>query len=33
MTVAWYLAHQQWIDTIIDGSYGLYYDKMYRDRG
>jgi len=30
MTIDWYLANQQWLDTIIDGSYRDYYQKMYK---
>jgi len=30
MTIDWYLANQQWLDTIIDGSYQDYYQKMYK---
>jgi len=28
-TVDWYLAHQQWVADIVDGSYKQYYDEMY----
>jgi len=31
-TVDWYLEHQQWVNTIIDGSYRGYYEKMYGNR-
>ncbi len=27
-TVEWYLANQPWMDSIIDGSYRRYYEKM-----
>ena len=30
MTIDWYLNHQQWLDTVIDGSYRKYYQEMYR---
>jgi len=30
MTIDWYLANQQWLDTVIDGSYQEYYNRMYR---
>lgn len=29
-TVDWYLANQQWVDEIVDGSYQDYYQKMYQ---
>lgn len=29
-TIDWYLANQEWLDTVIDGSYQEYYEKMYR---
>lgn len=29
-TIDWYLANQRWLDTVIDGSYQKYYQKMYR---
>lgn len=28
-TVDWYLAHQEWVESVIDGSYREYYEKMY----
>lgn len=28
-TVDWYLANQEWVASVIDGSYQKYYDKMY----
>ena len=28
-TVDWYLANQEWMRGVIDGSYRQYYDKMY----
>lgn len=30
-TVEWYLANQQWVKGVIDGSYREYYAKMYED--
>jgi dTDP-glucose 4,6-dehydratase len=29
-TIDWYLANQQWLDTVIDGSYRKYYQDMYQ---
>ncbi|MEN8190134.1 MAG: dTDP-glucose 4,6-dehydratase [Thermodesulfobacteriota bacterium] len=29
MTVDWYLANQDWVDSVVDGSYREYYQKMY----
>ena len=28
-TIAWYLAHQEWMNHIVSGDYMAYYDKMY----
>ena len=28
-TIDWYLANQDWLDSVIDGSYQDYYQKMY----
>jgi dTDP-glucose 4,6-dehydratase len=28
-TMDWYLANQEWINGVIDGSYRQYYEKMY----
>ncbi|MBU1234712.1 MAG: dTDP-glucose 4,6-dehydratase [Proteobacteria bacterium] len=28
-TVDWYLANQEWVESVIDGSYREYYEKMY----
>ena len=28
-TVEWYLANQEWLESVIDGSYREYYEKMY----
>ena len=28
-TIDWYLAHQGWVDSVVDGSYQQYYEKMY----
>jgi len=30
MTIDWYLTNQAWLDTVIDGSYKQYYNRMYR---
>ena len=30
MTIDWYLNNQEWLDTVIDGSYRKYYQAMYR---
>jgi len=29
LTIDWYLANQQWLDSVVDGSYQDYYQKMY----
>ena len=29
-TIEWYLAHQEWMERIISGSYQDYYEKMYQ---
>ena len=29
LTIDWYLAHPGWLETVIDGSYQDYYQKMY----
>lgn len=29
LTIDWYLTNQQWLDTVIDGSYQQYYERMY----
>ena len=31
-TIAWYLCHQDWWETIISGEYRNYYEKMYGNR-
>ena len=31
-TIKWYLAHRDWWQKIIDGSYKDYYAKMYEDK-
>ena len=28
-TIDWYLANQQWVDSVMDGSYQEYYQQMY----
>lgn len=32
-TVAWYLGHRDWWETILRGEYRQYYDRMYANRG
>ena len=29
MTIDWYLDNQEWVNSVIDGSYQEYYQKMY----
>ncbi len=31
-TIDWYLANQQWVDSVMDGSYQEYYQQMYANR-
>lgn len=31
-TVEWYLSNQKWVDNVISGDYGKYYDSMYSGR-
>ena len=31
-TVAWYLSHQDWLDSVTSGEYQDYYEKMYKNR-
>lgn len=31
-TIAWYLDNKEWWETIINGEYQTYYEKMYGDR-
>lgn len=31
-TIDWYLANQDWVDSVMDGSYQEYYKKMYENR-
>lgn len=31
-TIDWYLNNQEWVATVIDGSYRDYYEKMYGSR-
>lgn len=31
-TVDWYLANQAWLDHVVSGEYGKYYDKQYLQR-
>lgn len=30
-TVRWYLNHQEWLNNIVNGSYKMYYQEMYKD--
>jgi dTDP-glucose 4,6-dehydratase len=31
-TIEWYLENRDWVDSVLDGSYQEYYNKMYGDR-
>lgn len=31
-TIRWYLEHQSWVESIIDGNYIHYYEQMYAGR-
>jgi dTDP-glucose 4,6-dehydratase len=31
-TVDWYLSNQRWLDRVLSGDYGKYYDEMYGGR-
>jgi len=31
-TVDWYLANEKWLDSVLSGEYGKYYDQMYSGR-
>ncbi|MBI5441422.1 MAG: GDP-mannose 4,6-dehydratase, partial [Deltaproteobacteria bacterium] len=31
-TVEWYLEHAGWLESVLDGSYREYYDRMYAGR-
>jgi dTDP-glucose 4,6-dehydratase len=31
-TVDWYLANDEWLNNIVSGAYGKYYDKQYSNR-
>ena len=31
-TAEWYLAHQDWMDSVTSGDYMKYYDEMYSNR-
>jgi dTDP-glucose 4,6-dehydratase len=31
-TVEWYLANEKWLERILSGDYGKYYDQMYSGR-
>jgi len=32
LTIDWYLANQDWVGNVVDGSYRKYYEKMYGHR-
>jgi dTDP-glucose 4,6-dehydratase len=32
MTVEWYLDNPEWVESVLDGSYQEYYEKMYGGR-
>ena len=32
LTVDWYLENQDWLERIVSGEYGKYYDNMYSNR-
>jgi len=31
-TIRWYLDHPAWVESVLDGSYREYYEKMYGER-
>ncbi len=31
-TVEWYLANEKWLENVLSGDYGKYYEKMYSGR-
>ncbi len=31
-TVEWYLANERWLENVLSGDYGKYYEKMYSGR-
>jgi dTDP-glucose 4,6-dehydratase len=31
-TIEWFLENPEWVDSVIDGSYREYYQKMYGNR-
>jgi dTDP-glucose 4,6-dehydratase len=31
-TVEWYLANSNWLERVLSGDYGKYYDLMYSGR-
>jgi len=31
-TTEWYLANEKWLERVLSGDYGKYYDQMYSDR-
>ncbi len=32
LTIDWYLDNQDWVESVIDGSYARYYEEMYSNR-
>ena len=32
LTIDWYLEHEDWLSSVIDGSYQKYYDRMYKSK-
>lgn len=32
MTIDWYLANEEWMNNVIDGSYMKYYEDMYKNK-
>jgi dTDP-glucose 4,6-dehydratase len=31
-TVDWYLANSRWLENVLSGDYGKYYEQMYSGR-
>ena len=31
-TVDWYLSNQEWLDNVLSGDYGKYYENQYMKR-
>ena len=32
LTVDWYLAHEEWLNSVTTGEYARYYETMYARR-